>query len=578
MGLRSSKISIVLKDSLYSALFPCLGSGGVIISEDAAVLDSWGILSSHYRPGETWPPGFPELNRSMREVLRSRQQQVRTNLELPDQMAWIGPGPVAKNSAGVIAVLFANHPVQALIRENDAIIDGSSDGLFVCDGDGTILRVNPASARINNAPLDRLIGRPYLEAAEEGLVILPSAALEAIRNRAQVSLLQTNRLGRKLISTGTPVFDDAGKLIRVVVSERDITEIDRLQQELEEQQALGHQFRHQVVELQHRHLAASPIIAESPAMLKTLKQAMKLSEVDSTVLILGESGVGKGLIADLIHQHSSRSAAPIIKLNCGAIPDSLIEAELFGYQKGAFTGAVSNKPGHLEMADGGTLFLDEIAELPPGSQVKLLRFMEDGMITRLGSTRSKHVNVRILAATNRNLEEMIRNGQFRNDLYYRLSVIPLQIPPLRDRKDCLIPMINSFISRFSEQTGKSKRLTAAALDLLTGYSYPGNVRELMNICERLVVMADSDLIDVNDLPQNVMTDNDTDTGIFHTDWPAEMTLEQILESVERHVILKTARRYHKQQDIALQLGMSQPTVARKLHKYGIDLHYGWRSR
>jgi len=565
----------VLNESLYSALFPGLGSGGVIIAEDASILDSWGILAPHYRGGEQWPADFPRLNLSLRGVLHGREERLCTSIDLPDQMAWIGPGPDRERSAAVVAILFSNHPVQALIRENDAIIDGSSDGLFVCDGAGTILRVNPASARINDAPLDRLIGRPYLEAAQEGMVILPSAALEAIKTRARVSLLQTNRLGRKLISTGTPVFDDTGQLIRVVVSERDITEIDRLQHELEEQQALGHQFRHQVVELQHKKLSNLKIIAESPVMLRTLKQAMKLSEVDSTVLLLGESGVGKGLIADLIHQNSNRSAAPVIKLNCGAIPETLIEAELFGYEKGAFTGAVANKPGHLEMADGGTLFLDEIAELPPGSQVKLLRFMEDGMITRLGSTRSKKVNVRILAATNRDLAAMIRTGQFRNDLYYRLSVIPLHIPALRERQECLVPMINSFIKRFSEQTGSAKRLTAAALDMLSGYSYPGNVRELMNICERLVVMADGDLIDVNDLPQNVITDNDTEIGIFHTDWPMEMTLEQIIESIERQVILKTARRYHKQQDIARQLGMSQPTVARKLHKYGIDLHYGW---
>ncbi|MCK5913864.1 MAG: sigma 54-interacting transcriptional regulator, partial [Desulfuromusa sp.] len=378
--------------------------------------------------------------------------------------------------------------IQELTWEHNAIIDSSSDGLFVCDGQGKILRVNPASERINHATAEQLVGRDYLDAAREGLVILPSAALEAIKKREQVSLLQENRFGRKLISTATPVFDDSNQLIRVVVSEHDITEIDRLQHELEEQQAIGDQFRHQILELQQIQLKNHQIIAESPGMIKAIKQALKLSKVDSTVLILGESGVGKGLIADLIHQHSHRADQPIIKLNCGAIPETLIEAELFGYEKGAFTGAVSNKPGLLEVADGGTVFLDEIAELPPASQVKLLRFMEDGLITRLGSTQNRQIDVRILAATNRDLQQMLKQGQFRTDLYYRLSVIPLQVPALRERKECLLPLIRAYIDHFSTRTKQPKRLTAAAIDTLTNYSYPGNVRELMNICERLVVM------------------------------------------------------------------------------------------
>ncbi len=463
--------------------------------------------------------------------------------------------------------------IQELTWEHNTIIDSSSDGLFVCDGQGTILRVNPASQRINQATAEELVGKNYLDAAAEGLVILPSAALEAIKQRQQVSLLQENRFGRKLISTATPVFADDGELIRVVVSERDITEIDRLQRQLEEQQAIGDQFRQQILELQQVTLNNRPVIAESPAMIKVIRQALKLSKVDSTVLILGESGVGKGLIADLIHQHSARSDKPIIKLNCGAIPEPLIEAELFGYVKGAFTGAGGNKPGLLEIADGGTIFLDEIAELPPASQVKLLRFMEDSLITRLGSTASRKVDVRILTATNRDLQQMMESGQFRADLYYRLSVIPLHVPPLRERRECLVPLIRSYIDLFASRARQTRRLTAAAVDALSSYSYPGNVRELMNICERLVVMAETELIDVADLPQTVISGVDQQ----FSDWPDEMTMAQILETVERTVLLKASLRYQKQHDIAVKLGMSQPTVARKLQKYGIGSHFGKNS-
>ena len=464
--------------------------------------------------------------------------------------------------------------VQELTWEHDAIIDSSSDGLFVCDGNGRILRVNPASAKINNASAELLVGHDYLEMANKGYLILPSAALEAIKSRTVVSLLQENRHGRKLISTATPVFDDVGTLIRVVVSERDITEIDRLQRQLEEQQALGDQFRHQVLELQQEQLEAQPVIAKSPVMVKALKQTLKVSEVDSTVLILGESGVGKGLIADLIHKNSRRADHPVVKINCGAIPETLIEAELFGYEKGAFTGAVTSKPGLLEMADRGTLFLDEIAELPLASQVKLLRFMEDGMVTRLGGTTSRRVDVRILAATHRNLEQLVEQELFRVDLFYRLSVIPLAVPALRDRKDCLIPLIRSNIDHFAAKNGKSKRLTAAALDALTAYNYPGNVRELMNICERLVVMADTELIDINDLPRGVVS-GDTASGAIPTaNWPGTMTMSQIVDSVERAVLVDACKRFRKQQEIATALDMSQPTVARKLKKYGISTQAG----
>lgn len=462
--------------------------------------------------------------------------------------------------------------IQELTWEHDAIIDSSSDGLFVCDGAGKILRVNPASQRINNATADQLVGRAYLDAAEEGLVILPSAALEAIKARRVVSLLQENRFGRKLISTATPVFDDSGVLIRVVVSERDITETDRLQRQLEEQQAIGEHFRHQVQVLRQEFLTSQPVIAKSPCMVKTLNQALKVSEVDSTVLILGESGVGKGLIADLIHMNSPRSDKPIIKINCGAIPETLIEAELFGYEKGAFTGASTNKPGHLELADGGTLFLDEIAELPPASQVKLLRFMEDGVVARLGSTRSRKVDVRLLAATNRDLDQLVAKGQFRTDLFYRLSVIPLHVPALRERRECLIALIRSYIDHFAERSKVSRRLSSAALDVLIHYHYPGNVRELMNICERLVVMSDSELLDIGDLPQDVVSGSSDEGCLVDSKWPDGMQMSQILESVEKRVLNAASQRYRKQKEIAEALGMSQPTVARKLQKYGLGLH------
>src|SRR6185369_16213463 len=246
---------------------------------------------------------------------------------------------------------------QELTRELDAIIDSSSDGLWICDADANVIRINPASERINNISAGDVVGHNMRGLIDEG-VFDRSATLEVIRTSSVVNLLQ-QREGRKLITTGSPVFDADGKLIRVVVSERDITQIDNLQRDLEEQEAINNEFRHQLLEMQHEQLESRQVIARSPCMLKALLQALKVSKVESTVLVLGESGVGKGLFADLIHKNSGRAGKPLIKINCGAIPESLIESELFGYEKGAFTGAQSGgKPGYFELADGGILFLD----------------------------------------------------------------------------------------------------------------------------------------------------------------------------------------------------------------------------
>ena len=456
---------------------------------------------------------------------------------------------------------------QEMTRELDAIIDSSSDGLFVCDAQANVIRVNPASERIHRIKAEEVIGRNMVDLIREGFIDR-SAALEAIQAQKTVSLLQ-HKGGRKLISTGTPVFDAEGRVIRVVVSERDITEIDQLQRRLEEQEALKDGFRNQLTEMQQVDLAARRIIARSPRMLKTLQQALKVSAAESSVLIAGESGVGKGLIANLIHKNSGRSDKPLIKINCGAIPETLIESELFGYGKGAFTGARAlGKPGYLELADGGTLFLDEIAELPPPSQVKLLRFLEDGQITRLGETEGRKVDARILAATHRDLDRMVARGTFRQDLYYRLNVIPLRVPPVRERTECILPLIRHYIDHFAARNKTRKRLTRAASDLLLAYPFPGNVRELMNICERAVVLSESEVIDVPDLPADMV--GSTQAGdMAWSHWPPQMSLEQILLSTERAHLLQTLQRHPTQCAMADALGISQPTVARRLRRCGL---------
>jgi PAS domain S-box-containing protein len=458
--------------------------------------------------------------------------------------------------------------LKEMTRERDAIIDSSSDGLFVCDGHATVIRMNPASERIHQAKAEAVVGKSMVDLIDEGFIDR-SAALEAVEARTVVNLLQ-KKGNRKLISTATPVFNDAGEIIRVVVSEKDITKFENLQRRLEQEQEIKHQLQHQLVEMQQDILHTHEIIARSARMVTALQRALKASKVDASILIAGESGAGKGVIANLIHQSSSRAEKPLIRINCGAIPESLIESELFGYEKGAFTGArADGKLGHLELADRGTLFLDEIAELPLASQVKLLRFLENGRLTRLGSNRSRFVDARIIAATHRDLKRMVAEGTFRHDLFYRLKVIPITIPPLRERKECLLPLLRHYIETFARKMGSAKRLSQAAIDALMAYSYPGNVRELMNICEQVVVMSEMEIIDLQDLPRDVIAqtrESRADLG----SWPPQMTLDQVLQSVERALLRDALKTHGKQARIARALGISQPTVARRMKKYGLS--------
>jgi len=237
------------------------------------------------------------------------------------------------------------------------------------------------------------------------------------------------------------------------------------------------------------------IVAESPQMRAVLETARKVAPFDTTVLITGESGTGKEMVARFIHKNSRRKDKPFVAVNCGAIPSDLLESELFGYKKGAFTGATSDKKGLIEEADGGTVFLDEIGELPIGLQVKLLRVIQEGEIKPLGSARPKKVNVRFITATNRDLEEEIKKGNFREDLYYRINVMPIHIPPLRERKEDIIPLARFFLKKYSSKYGLGeKRLSKEAEEKLLSYSFRGNVRELENIIERAVLTAEGEVI------------------------------------------------------------------------------------
>ena len=563
------------------AVIEATGRGLLVVDRQGRVMLSNSLASDWLQVGEGTVLGEaqPVLWAHLAPVVNGTRGGAETPLQVRSReyLAAVNPLHLAEELVGAVCIIVEagqlEHMVQllpsliTLTRELDAIIDSSSDGLFVCDDEANVLRMNPASERIHQIGAEEIVGRNMRQLIGQGFIDR-SAALETSQTRKPSTLLQAKG-NRTLMSVATPVFAESGKLARIVVSERDISEIDRLQRELEAQAAMKDQFRNQVLELQQAKLGTRQVIARSPSMIKVLQQAIKVSAADSSVLILGESGSGKGLIAELIHQHSERAESPLIRINCGAIPESLIEAELFGYEKGAFTGAqAKGKPGYLEMAHQGILFLDEIAELPLNSQVKLLRFLEDGRVTRLGATDSRQVDVRIIAATHRNLERMIEQGGFRHDLYYRLNVIPLQMPALRERRECLVPLLRHYIDTFSRKNKVGKKLTRAALDALAEYSYPGNVRELMNICERLVVMTETEVIDLPDLPASVTSVN-ADRGGSSIGWREGMTLQEALDRVERSLLQEARDRFANQTEVARALGVNQSTVARKLKKHNL---------
>ena len=318
-------------------------------------------------------------------------------------------------------------------------------------------------------------------------------------------------------------------------------------------------------ELGKQGVTAEKIIYKSAQMVELINMASRVAASRASVLIQGESGTGKELLARLIHQLSPRIRKPIIVVNCGALQENLLESELFGHEKGAYTGASSRRIGRFEEADGGTLFLDEIGELSPGIQVKLLRFLQEREIARLGSNTNISVDVRIISATNRDLDTQVKEGAFREDLFYRLKVVTMSLPPLRDRKEDLPALIDHFMEKFIRENGKNIRgMTAEARDLLLKYDYPGNVRELVNIMERAVVIARDDYITVTDLPFK----NDSFTGF--SDKKLSGSLRESLEDLEKHLISEAmAKAADNQTRSAEILGMSERMLRYKLKKYDL---------
>jgi len=445
--------------------------------------------------------------------------------------------------------------------ELDAIIDSSYDGIYVTDGEGKTLRVNEAYCRITGIPSEKLIGRHVSELVEEG-VLSQSAILAVLERKERVTISQELNNGSSLLVTGNPIFDDSGNIVRVVANARDFTELNTLRSQLQQAENLSKHFQ---VEL-NKYKLGDEYVIHSQKMKELIDLSIRLGQVDTTVLIQGESGVGKEVIAKTIHRYSLRSDKPLISINCAAIPESLLESELFGYVPGAFTGAKKDgKAGIFEIAHQGTLFLDEIGDLPFHLQSKLLRVIQQREITRIGSTTPIKIDVRLIAATNRDLWEMVLRKEFRRDLFYRLNVVPLYVPPLRVRKE-EIPFLAAFyLKKFNNKYGFNKRLHEKAVKALINYDWPGNVRELENLMERLVVTCPGDVITDVGLPVPEPQD------LITLNLDPNSSLKNAVEEVEHRLIQEALDRCGSTRKAAAELGVSQPTIVRKAAKYGIKL-------
>lgn len=326
----------------------------------------------------------------------------------------------------------------------------------------------------------------------------------------------------------------------------------------------------------------SPLVGESPAIQAIFQTIEKVAQTDSTVLITGESGTGKELVARAIHENSARASKPLVVVNCGAIPSELLEAELFGHVKGAFTGATQNRMGRFELANGGTLFLDEVGELPLHLQVKLLRVLQTKQFEAVGSSRTVEVDVRIIAATNRDLEDAAAKKEFREDLYYRLNVIPIRIPALRERKQDITLLVNHFIAQFNELTGhKVEAPSGQIMDALMAYDWPGNVRELQNLMERLVILKGQGTVDLGDLPHRIFQKyaegRPQGSGAL-SEWEFPrmvlpkngVDLKAIVEAFENHLVDQALARTTGNKNRASDLlKMNRTTLVEKLRKRGM---------
>ena len=461
--------------------------------------------------------------------------------------------------------------LQEANRKLETILDLSSESIWVCDGEGKVLSINRAAVMLLGVPAEKIVGRNIREIVDAGLVDR-SATIEALETRKPVTLLQyVKETQRCLLVTGTPVLDSDGNVWMVIVNDRDLTRLNELQEELQRARSVSNEFRDKLTELNLLELKSREVIAESREMQQVLATGLKLAHLQvSNILLLGESGTGKGLLAKFIHSHGKGRDKPFVQINCAALPEPLLEAELFGYERGAFTGAhEKGKAGLFELARGGTLFLDEIGELPLTVQAKLLKCLEDREVMHLGGSGPITIDCTVIAATNADLADCVRKKLFRNDLFYRLNAFPVRIPPLRNRPEDTFELTRSFLEKYNEAFHLNRRMGSRGFKTIQSHPFPGNVRELENTIKKAVVMSDHDLLDAyieEELGGSAPVSKHADMA----SGDADGGLPGRVLAFEREILIDARKKCRTTRSLAACLGLSQSAVMRKLKRHGLS--------
>ena len=510
---------------------------------------------------------------NFRKIIETREPQIGIPVMSFSKPMLANRSPITKHGevVGIISVFheldkYENiseylQKYKNLTKQLEAILDSSYDGIFITDSEGVGIRSNAAYERITGVDASEFIGRSMRELEQEGH-INQSATLKVLQSRKTETITQRSRTGKVVLATGNPIFNDSGEISMVLTNLRDMTDLNKLSLQLQQSQEINLEYKKRLQELQRASRSGkSKVVATSEAMKQVYQTAQRVCNTDAPVFIHGETGVGKDLIAQEIHNLSDRSSTGIlVKINCGAIPETLLESELFGYTAGAFTGANGRgKPGLFEVADNGTLFLDEIDSMPLSIQSKLLRVLQDFEIRRLGNTVTKKVNVRLICAANQDMKELIQKKAFRSDLYYRLNVIPIHIPPLRERSEEIPTLIQLFMKRFNLKHSTRKTISRDCYTVLTQYNWPGNVRELANVIERLVILTPGDCITIRDLPSEIQ--NQIQSEKASTDLHS---LKEQLRCAEAKIISEAVKKHGNARRAAMYLGVNPSTICRKL--------------
>jgi len=447
----------------------------------------------------------------------------------------------------------------------EGIMYHSRDGLFITDHKGSILMLNKASEEMLGLTTADVLGRNVRDLVREGYYD-SSVTLLVLEKKRPVTILQTSCKGTKILTTGIPIMGHDNNIKFVLVNDRDVSLIKMLKENLEPENLPPSLFRCNLDELGVDGKCLQSIVFSSRCMEEVIQTAVRAAKFNITILLTGKSGVGKSMIARLIHQLSPQKNGPFIDLNCGSLTTSLLESELFGYKPGAFTGAVAKgRKGLLESAHRGILFLDEIGEMDHSLQVKLLKFLETKTFYKVGSTEPQTIDTRIIAATNKDLEEIIKNGSFRKDLFFRLNEISIHIPPLSERREEIEPLVKNFLDDFNKEFYTKKYFSKSAMKLIKSYNFPGNVRELQNLVKRLITLTDGDEIKPCNFPGNISRRFD-DVELSNLN----DSLKHQVAAFESRLIKTQLKKHGSQRKAAKALKINQSTLSRKLKDIAIS--------